>query len=334
MNTIPPAGTNPATRSAEMAPAEIRQAAGHVAGVSAVTVGSADSIEEFPNDTVLDSPSLSPDDAMTLLQGLMAKLGNESQKSATEGVRANSDKQKAAREEQQKKLLEAAESVGKAAKAGKLNEAFGWLGAGLAIAVALLTVFSLGTATVPAIVGVVGAMVGAALSMTSQVVNSIPGAMDAMGEDGAKAFMYTMLALQIAAAGVSLGGGIANGATKAGTVATEEGAKTVLSKVLTESQRATAQKLQFGTQIAEGVNEIGAGANQIAAGKFHYDADQSKADAAVVEKWLRMLQHQDQEAVEFVRSIQESVDNGWQVVASIVSDAADLQHTVVQQTSV
>lgn len=315
--------------------------------VSYLTDGAAES--DVP---LLDAPIMSPDDAIALLMSLNAKLSNESTQSAIEGVEANRQKQEAAREEQLKKLMEAAQEIAKAAEGNVLAQVFGWIGVALAVvaavAVSVATFGAAAPASGLAIAGVVAAVMGAVLAGTTQIVSSIPGAMDSMGKEGSQAFMFTMMALQIVAAIFSVGAGAASaasagtttgtaaakGATNVADVATD--VADVSTDVAQVAAKATkieiaAERASKAAQIGSGITEVAAGGNEIATAQHQADAEYAKADAAEVAKWLKQLAAQDENAVEFIRALQEIADKGWQIVVSVVKESNDLQQSLTQR---
>lgn len=287
---------------------------------------------------VLDVPVMSPDDAIAILMSLQAKLGDETKQTAMEGVQANADKQKAAREEQMKKLMEAAAELAKAKESGTLQQIFGWIGVALAVvaavAVAVATFGAAAPASALAIAGVVAAVVGATLGAATQITTSIPGAMESMGKQGSEAFMYTMMALQIACAITSIGTGAAgavqaaNSAAKTGTEAAKIAADVAVKAGRLE---AAAEKVGMAAQIATGANEVASGATGIVGAKHEQNAEYAKADAAEVAKWLKAMATQDENSVEFIRALQEIQDKGWQVVVGIAKEQVELQSSLVNK---
>ncbi|HVJ68602.1 MAG TPA: type III secretion system translocon subunit SctE, partial [Caulifigura sp.] len=295
---------------------------------------------------LLDPPAMSPDDALAILMSLQAKLGDESKNTALEGVSHNKDSQKVAREEQMKKLLQAAEEAKKAAQSGLIGKIFGWIGAALAVIAAIaVTVATLGAAAPVsglAIAGVVAAVMGAVLGGATQIVSSIPGAMEAMGPEGAKAFMFTMMALQIACAITSIGAGagsVSNAANSAANTAVNTAANTAAKTVeeAVEASTALATKVEIAAskagqvaQIGQGAVEVGEGATSIATAEFEKNAAYNKADVQEILKWLKAIAAQDEQAIEFIKAIQEMQDKGWGVVVDVAKEHNELNQSLMQ----
>ncbi len=298
-------------------------------------------IEGDPNSAeggmlILDAPIMSPDDALALLQSLNSKLSEESKNSAIEGVEANAQKQAAARKEQMEKLLQAAEEMKKAKESGLIGQIFGWIGAAIAIIAAVAATIATFGAAAPAsglaIAGVIAAMTGAVLAATTQVVSAIPGAMEGMGKDGSQAFMFTMMALQIACAVVSLGAGAASmaGATSS---AAKSGADTAkMAADIAEKAgklQLTAEKVAKSAEIAVGLSAVGEGASDIVSAHHTATAEYSRADVAELVKWLKALAAQDEQGIEFVRALQELQDKGWAVVVDVAKESNEMQQSLV-----
>ena len=282
---------------------------------------------------LLEPPAMSPDDAIAILMALQAKLGDESKSTAMEGVQHNKDSQKVAREEQQKKLLKAAEEAKKAASSGLIGKIFGWIGAALAVIAAVaVTVATLGAAAPVsglAIAGVVAAIAGAVLGGATQIVTSIPGAMKAMGPEGSKAFMFTMMALQIACAITSVGAG-AGGVVNATNAAAKSADTAVKMGEMATKVEVLASKVGQAAQISQGVVEVGEGATSIATAEHEKNAAYAKADAKVIIAWLQAIANQDEQAIEFIRAIQEMQDKGWGVVIDVAKESNELNQSLAQ----
>ena len=133
--------------------------------------------------------------------------------------------------------------------------------------------------------GCVAAVTGAVLATATQVTAAVPGAMESMGSEGQKAFMFTMMALQVTAAIVSLGTGAASAvnAAKATADAAQQATKTMQIASYVESS----------AQIAGGSTEVAGGAANIAAAESQADAEYARADLAELGKFLKQLQNSD-----------------------------------------
>src|SRR5262249_23160831 len=142
----------------------------------------------------------------------------------------------------------------------EIGKIFGWIGVGLAIiaAVALSVVtFGAGSAASALMVaGAIAAVVGATVGAATQITSSIPRALESVGREGQKVFMFTMMALQIACAVVWLGAGAAT-ALGAGATTAESASNVVRG----------AQIAGKTAEVAGGVSDVGAGAADISAGE-------------------------------------------------------------------
>jgi hypothetical protein len=275
---------------------------------------------------MLDAPTLDADQAIALLQAISAKLRGENIESATEAVQANKEKQELLQQERMEMLVEALQAAADAKSSGTIGEVFAWIGVGLAIIAAVaataLTYGAAAPASALVIAGCIAAITGAALAATSQVVQSIPGAMEGMGQEGQQAFMWTMMALQVTAAIVSLGAGAGSAANAAKATADAAEKATKLMKM--------ASYVSKTTQIASGTSEVSGGAANIAAAEQQHSADTTRAEMEEVAKFIKMLQQGDEKEIEFIRTLQEMTDKAWQIVSGAAKDMMDARQAVVQ----
>jgi hypothetical protein len=275
---------------------------------------------------LLDEPSLDPDQALALLQAISAKLRGENSQSATEAISANKEKQEILHEERMEKLLESLKSVADAKKSGQIGQVFAWIGVALAmIAAAAMAVLTFGAgagASALMVAGCIAAVTGAVLATTTQIVTQIPGAMESMGDEGRKAFMYTMMALQVAAAVVALGAGIGTAVQAAKATADIAVEATKMMKYATV--------VSNSAQMAGGASEVATGAAGISRAEQQHNADLMRADMQEIAKFLKQLQQSDEKEIEFIKTLQEMTDKAWQIVAGASKDMMDARTAVVQ----
>jgi hypothetical protein len=275
---------------------------------------------------LLDEPALDADQALALLQAISAKLRGENVESATGAVHANKEKQEKLHEERMEKLMESIKSVADAKKSGQIGQVFAWIGVALAmIAAAAMAVLTFGAgagASALMVAGCIAAVTGAVLATTTQIVTQIPGAMQSMGEEGQKAFMFTMMALQVAAAVVALGAGIGTAVQAAKASADIAVEATKMMKMATV--------VSNSAQIAGGASEISTGAAGIARAEQQHNAELMRADLQELAKFLKQIQQGDEKEIEFIKTMQEMTDKAWQVVASAAKDMQDARTAVVQ----
>lgn len=276
--------------------------------------------------SLLDEPTLDADQALALLQAISAKLRGENIESSTEAVQANKEKQEKLHDERMEKLMESIKTAADAKKSGEIGQVFAWIGVALALiaaaATAVLTFGAGAGASALMIAGCIAAITGACLATTTQVVSSIPGAMEGMGQDGQKAFMFTMMALQIAAAIVSLGAGIGTAVNAAKATADVAVEATKMMKMATVVSNAS--------QVAGGATEVAGGAANIARAEQQYNADMMRADMQEIAKFIKQLQQSDEKEIEFIKTLQEMTDKAWQIVAGASKDMMDARTAVVQ----
>lgn len=278
--------------------------------------------------SLLDEPELDPDQAIALLQAISAKLRGENMDSATEAIEANKGKQEKLHEERMEKLLESVKAAADAKKSGEIGQVFAWIGVALAIvAAAVATVLTFGAAA-PAsglmVAGCIAAVMGAVLGTTTQIVSQVPGAMEGMGEEGQKAFMFTMMALQIGCALVSLGTGVASAvnASKAAADAAQTATRLVR----------TATAMNEATKVASGATEVAGGAAAVASAEQQHDAEYLRADLQEISKFLKQIQQSDEKEIEFIKTMQEMCDKAWQIVTGSTQEKIAARDAVTQFT--
>jgi hypothetical protein len=280
--------------------------------------------------SLLDEPTLDADQALALLQAMSAKLKGANIESATESIQLNKEKQEKLQEERMAKMTESIEAADKAKKSGEIGQVFAWIGVGLAIiAAAAATVLTFGAAA-PAsalmVAGCIAAVTGAVLGTTTQIVSSIPGAMEGMGTEGAKAFMYTMMALQIGCALISLGTGIGSAINASKATADVVQETTKLIRVTTAINELN--------KVASGATSVAGGAAGVATAYQKHDAEYIRAELQEISKFLKSIQAQDEKEIEFIKTMQQMVDNAWQIVAGTATEVQNAREAVVQTTSI
>ena len=246
-----------------------------------------------------------------------------------------------------------------AKKKGELGKIFGWIGCAVAIVAAVAATIATFGAAAPAsglaIAGCIAAMTGAALATTTQAVMSDPKLMESMSEDDKKRFMYTMMALQLACAIISLGAGAgsalnagkatADATTKAADVASK--AATTQKVVDGASKAATTQKVaDLGAkatttqkvagmtgkvaQVTGGANEFAEGAVSVSAAASRKEADMARAEVTDFKRVLVQLGWEEESAREFIESLIEFQDAGMQVVAGVKQEAEESRQKISQ----
>ena len=273
------------------APAASRNETGTVAGPSGVPV--------------LDNP----DDEKAKeadLEKLIAYLQLENSKEQAEAAKARIDSIKGELEVEHKdrkaKMDKSLKDMEEAAAARKRNSFFGWLMTGLAILGAIVACVATGGVAV-------GAVIGAGIALTAQILNEtgvmekiVGGLSDALQSLGMSKMAADIVA-QVAITAVIIAASVGAGAAGAAGKVTE--LTSALGKILQSAAQAVAPALQISTGIIGLGSTIsgGVGAYQ------SFKAGMSQADVTETEKFLAVIQQKMEEAEEELEKILQMIQD-------------------------
>jgi len=295
------------------APAASRNETGTVAGPSGVPV--------------LDNP----DDEKAKeadLEKLIAYLQLENSKEQAEAAKARIDSIKGELEVEHKdrkaKMDKSLKDMDEAAKARKRNSFFGWLMTGLAILGAIVACVATGGVAV-------GAVIGAGIALTAQILNEtgvmekiVGGLSDALQSLGMSKMAADIVA-QVAITAVIIAASIGAGAAGAAGKVTE--LTSALGKILQTAAQAVAPALQIGTGIIGLGSTIsgGVGAYQ------SFKAGMSQADVTETEKFLAVIQQKMEEAEEELEKILQMIQDLVGQIAQLLSSQTDTTAEIAMQ---
>ena len=257
-------------------------------------------------------------------QAALAKARIETQKESME----------AEHKERGKKIEKSMKEMEKAAQSRLANRIFGWLGAIVAVAMAIAAVaFTIVTGGAGA-VAMGFAIAGAVVAVTSLVMSET-GATDKLTEaisDSLEKSGYSKKDAQLAAAlivnlsimAISLGcsiGGMAAGFAAASRAVVDMTAMAVRMVKLAQTATSIA-----GTAV--GVGALAAGTAATATG---YKSDLAQADLTELEKIMAELQRRLDESEEELNAILEAIQNALGQIAEILSSATDTQSEIAGQ---
>ena len=287
------------------APAASRNETGTVAGPSGVPV--------------LDNP----DDEKAKeadLEKLIAYLQLENSKEQAEAAKARIDSIKGELEVEHKdrkaKMDKSLKDMEEAAKSRTLNKFFGWLMTGLAILGAIVACVATGGVAV-------GAVIGAGIALTAQILNEtgvmekiVGGLSDALQSLGMSKMAADIVA-QVAITAVIIAASIGAGAAGAAGKVTE--LTSALGKILQSAAQAVAPALQISTGIIGLGSTIsgGVGAYQ------SFKAGMSQADVTETEKFLAVIQQKMEEAEEELEKILQMIQDLVGQIAQLLSSQTD-----------
>ena len=295
------------------APAASRNEAGTVAGPSGVPV--------------LDNP----DDEKAKeadLEKLIAYLQLENSKEQAEAAKARIDSIKGELELEHKdrkaKMDKSLKDMEEAAAARKRNSFFGWLMTGLAILGAIVACVATGGVAV-------GAVIGAGIALTAQILNEtgvmekiVGGLSDALQSLGMSKMAADIVA-QVAITAVIIAASVGAGAAGAAGKVTE--LTSALGKILQSAAQAVAPALQISTGIIGLGSTIsgGVGAYQ------SFKAGMSQADVTETEKFLAVIQQKMEEAEEELEKILQMIQDLVGQIAQLLSSQTDTTAEIAMQ---
>ena len=295
------------------APAASRNETGTVAGPSGVPV--------------LDNP----DDEKAKeadLEKLIAYLQLENSKEQAEAAKARIDSIKGELEVEHKdrkaKMDKSLKDMDEAAAARKRNSFFGWLMTGLAILGAIVACVATGGVAV-------GAVIGAGIALTAQILNEtgvmekiVGGLSDALQSLGMSKMAADIVA-QVAITAVIIAASVGAGAAGAAGTVTE--LPSALGKILQSAAQAVAPALQIGTGIVGLGSTIsgGVGAYQ------SFKAGMSQADVTETEKFLAVIQQKMEEAEEELEKILQMIQDLVGQIAQLLSSQTDTTAEIAMQ---
>lgn len=295
------------------APAASRNETGTVAGPSGVPV--------------LDNP----DDEKAKeadLEKLIAYLQLENSKEQAEAAKSRIDSIKGELELEHKdrkaKMDKSLKDMEEAAAARKRNSFFGWLMTGLAILGAIVACVATGGVAV-------GAVIGAGIALTAQILNEtgvmekiVGGLSDALQSLGMSKMAADIVA-QVAITAVIIAASIGAGAAGAAGKVTE--LTSALGKILQSAAQAVAPALQISTGIIGLGSTIsgGVGAYQ------SFKAGMSQADVTETEKFLAVIQQKMEEAEEELEKILQMIQDLVGQIAQLLSSQTDTTAEIAMQ---
>ena len=262
------------------------------------------------------------------LEKLIAYLQLENSKEQAEAAKSRIDSIKGELELEHKdrkaKMDKSLKDMDEAAKARKRNSFFGWLMTGLAILGAIVACVATGGVAV-------GAVIGAGIALTAQILNEtgvmekiVGGLSDALQSLGMSKMAADIVA-QVAITAVIIAASVGAGAAGAAGKVTE--LTSALGKILQSAAQAVAPALQISTGIIGLGSTIsgGVGAYQ------SFKAGMSQADVTETEKFLAVIQQKMEEAEEELEKILQMIQDLVGQIAQLLSSQTDTTAEIAMQ---
>jgi len=257
-------------------------------------------------------------------QAEMAKARIETQKESME----------AEHKERQEKIDKSMKEMEKAAQSRLANRIFGWLGAIVAVAMAVAAVaftivtggagaVAMGFAIAGAVVAV-GSLVMSETGLTDKLTEAIADSLEKSGLSKKDAQLAAALIVNLSIMAISLGcsiGGMAAGAAAASRAVVDMASMAVRMVKLAQTATSIA-----GTAV--GVGALAAGTAATATG---YQSQLAQADLTELEKIMAELQRRLDESEEELNEILEAIQNALGQIAEILASATDTQSEIAGQ---
>ena len=296
------------------APAALRNEAGTVAGPTGVPV--------------LDNP----DDEKAKeadLEKLIAYLQLENTKEQAEAAKARIESLKGELEVEHKdrkaKMDKSLKDMEEAAKARKRNSIFGWLLTGLAILGAIVACVATGGLAV-------GAVIGAGVALTAQILNEtgamekivggLSDALQSLGMSKMAADIVAQVAVMLVVVAASVGAGAAGGASVGATQL-----MSTIGQTLQHAAQVVKPALSLATLLMGITSTVsgGVGAYQ------SYKSGMSQADVTEMEKFMAVLQQKLDEAEEELQKIMQMIQDLVGQIAQLLSSQTDTTAEIAMQ---
>ena len=263
------------------------------------------------------------------LEKLLAYLQLDNEERQAEMAKERIDVQKNSLDTEHKergqKINESIKKMDEAAKSRMANRIFGWLGAILAVAAAVVaTVVTGGAAAAFAIAGAVVAVTSLVLSETGamdKMVEGLAKALEKSGMDKQKAKLAASLIINLSIMAVSLVcsfGGMAAGIAQIGKAAAD-----TISNV--------AKAVQTASSIANSAVGVGGLAAGIANTVTGYNSGIAQADVTELGKIMAELQRRLEESQEELEALLQAIQNNMGQIAEILSSETDTQSEIANQ---
>ncbi len=273
-----------------------------------------------------------PDDEVAKeadLEKLIAYLQLENEKEQAESAKNRIETMKAELEiehaDRKEKIQKSLDDMDAAARASKRNKIFGWLMTGLAILGAVVACVATGGIAV-------GAVIGAGIALTAQILNEtgvmekiVGGISDLLQKAGMSkmaADIVAQVAITLVIVAASLGaGGLGSAATGA----------TQLTSTIGQALQHGAQLIKPALTIATGIIGATSTVSSGVGAYQNYKAGMSQADLTETEKYMAIIQQRLDEAEEELQAILEQIQNLVGQIAQLLSSETDTVDEIAMQ---
>ena len=272
-----------------------------------------------------------PDDEVAKeadLEKLIAYLQLENEKEQAEQARNRIETMKAELEiehaDRKEKIQKSLDDMDAAARAAKRNKIFGWLMTGLAILGAVVACVATGGIAV-------GAVIGAGIALTAQILNEtgvmekivggISDGLQKLGMPKMAADIVAQVAITLVIVAASLGAGAAGAGSSVAQLTS------TIGRTLQNAAQLIKPALAIGTGLVGITSTVsgGVGAYQ------GYEAGMSQSELTETEKYLAIIQQRMDEAEEELEAILEQIQSLVGQIAQLLSSQTDTTNEIASQ---
>lgn len=269
---------------------------------------------------ILEKPVLNIEDMTRALMEIQTKLQDEQIKFSKEDIKNIMQKNKEEHQKRLKKIQEHYDKMKKAKKGGVFGKVFGWIATAV-LAIAAVAMIATGVG-----VGAGIAMLAAATIMLMSQISAETGnwmaegladMFEAFGMDREDAMLAGQIFVAVVVTALTIGAGV--------------GAST---PAWTSTAANIAAKIAQAAQIVGGAAMVGQGAAAITTSVYTKQAEDARADSKDMLAFMKKLQMMLEDEMERVKEILRKMEEGVDVVMSILSGQQDTKSFLIQQQGV
>ena len=262
------------------------------------------------------------------LEKLIAYLQLENSKEQAQSAKARIESMKGELElehkDRKEKMDKSLKDMDEAAAARKRSSFFGWLMTGLAILGAVVACVATGGLAV-------GAVIGAGIALTAQILNEtgvmekivggLSDALQSLGMSKMAADIVAQVAVMLVIVAASCGAGAAGAASSV----------TQLTSAIGKALQAGAQLIKPALTIATGVIGLGSTVSGGVGAYQTYKSGMSDAELKETEKYLAIIQQKMDEAEEELQKILQMIQDLVGQIAQLLSSQTDTTNEIAMQ---
>ncbi len=279
--------------------------------------------KETARPTLQPPASQTGSDLAQLLLKLQEKTSDTQLKGAVEAIKANKKQMEAKHKERIKKLQEAAKKAEKAAKAGKFGKVFGWVAAGVMVALAVAACVATGGLAIGPVVGALMAVGMQVLDTTGAMGKITEGLTNLFKKMGIKepwAQVCAMVVITAAVLAISFGGPAAANAMSSSVKAAGGVIKVARMANTASKWGEAANVISKAGNVGMAVTTLGGTAASGTAGYYQSQSLKDQAEAKDIMKLVTKIQQQLEDDEDRIKELVEKLQSGVSTVMSIMKN--------------